>query len=92
MRALSRCAGRDGRIGIVFRPAAEARGLDQAQGHWLRPDLIAWPPADLPPGENPASLDWRLHWSADDHIDPAEGMAKLLQALKKGRQAWIVLR
>ncbi len=55
----------------MFRPAAEARGLDQAQGHWLRPDLIAWPPADLPPGENPASLDWRLHWSADDHIDPA---------------------
>ncbi|MGV8909791.1 MAG: pullulanase-type alpha-1,6-glucosidase [Propionicimonas sp.] len=54
----------------VFRPAEEAQGLDQAQGHWLRPDLIAWPPADLPPGENPAGLDWRLHWSADDHIDP----------------------
>ena len=29
---------------------------------------------------------------SEDHIDPAEGMAKLLQALKKGRQAWIVLR
>ena len=29
---------------------------------------------------------------SEDHIDPAEGMSKLLQALKKGRQAWIVLR
>ena len=54
----------------MFRPADEARGLDQAQGHWLRPDLIAWPASDLPPGEDPAGVDWRLHWSADDHIDP----------------------
>ena len=29
---------------------------------------------------------------SEDHIDPAEGMAKLLQALKKGRQAWIVIK
>ena len=63
-------AHRGGRIGSVFRPAVEARGLDQAQGHWLCPDLIAWPAWDLPPGEDPAALDWRLHWSADDHIDP----------------------
>lgn len=27
-----------------------------------------------------------------DPTDPAEGMAKLLRALKKGRQAWIVIR
>lgn len=54
----------------MFRPADDARGLDQARGHWLRADLIAWPVHDLPPGENPAALDWRLHWSADDHIDP----------------------
>ena len=54
----------------MFRPAEEARGLDQAQGHWLRPNLIAWPPSDLPPGESAAGLEWRLHWSADDHIDP----------------------
>ncbi len=87
--ALSSGAGRDGRIGSVFRPAAEARGLDQAQGHWLRPDLIAWPPADLPPGENPASLDWRLHWSADDHIDPAASepvpVGGIVPAFRPGR-------
>lgn len=59
-----------GRIGTVFHPAAAARGLEQAQGHWLRADLIAWPAWDLPPGESPATLDWRLHWSADDQIDP----------------------
>ena len=29
---------------------------------------------------------------SEDHIDPAEGMSKLLQALKKGRQAWIILK
>ena len=27
-----------------------------------------------------------------DPTDPADGMAKLLRALKKGRQAWIVIR
>jgi transcriptional regulator with XRE-family HTH domain len=27
-----------------------------------------------------------------DPTDPAEGMAKLLRALKKGRQAWIVIK
>ena len=54
----------------MFHSAGVARGLDQAQGHWLRSDLIAWPVWDLPPGESPANLDWRLHWSAYDHIDP----------------------
>lgn len=54
----------------VFRPVEDARGLEQAPGHWLRTDLIAWPSSCLPPGEDPAGLYWRLHWSADDHIDP----------------------
>ncbi len=54
----------------VFGPAEDARGLEQSPGHWLRRDLIAWPASHLPPGEDPAALDWRLHWSADDHIDP----------------------
>ncbi|MCA0307698.1 MAG: pullulanase-type alpha-1,6-glucosidase [Actinobacteria bacterium] len=50
--------------------ADDAPGLEEAPGHWLRPGVIAWPPGHLPPGEAPASLDWRLHWSAQDHIDP----------------------
>ena len=54
----------------VFRPVEDARGLEQAPGHWLRVDLIAWPGSQLPPGEDPSSLYWRLHSSADDHIDP----------------------
>ena len=45
-------------------------GLEESPGYWLRPGLIAWPPHRLPPGENPAALDWRLHWSATDRIDP----------------------
>jgi pullulanase-type alpha-1,6-glucosidase len=54
----------------VFRTADDARGLERAPGHWLRAGLIAWPAGELPPGDDPAGLDWRLHWSADDHIDP----------------------
>lgn len=34
----------------------------QARGHWLRRDLIAWPP--LPPELNPTDLDWVLHFNA----------------------------
>lgn len=45
--------------------------LDRAPGHWLRADVIAWPTAHLPPDADPARLDWRLHWSPEDHIDPA---------------------
>jgi pullulanase-type alpha-1,6-glucosidase len=54
----------------VFRAAEDVPGLAQAPGHWLRAGLVAWPAHRLPPGEDPAELDWRLHWSADDHIDP----------------------
>ncbi len=50
--------------------AEDVPGLEQAPGYWLRTDLIAWPAQLIPPGENPATLEWRLHWSADDHIDP----------------------
>ncbi len=46
--------------------------LGVARGHWLRRDLIAWPADDLPPGLDPDALDWRLHWSPDDGINPRE--------------------
>nr|WP_300143892.1 pullulanase-type alpha-1,6-glucosidase [Propionicimonas sp.] len=54
----------------MFRSADDVRGLEQAPGHWLRADVIAWPVGQLPPDADPAALDWRLLWSADDHIDP----------------------
>ena len=53
----------------MFRPVVDLPGLAEAPGHWLAPDLIAWPVA-MPPGRSPASLDWRLHWSAEAGIDP----------------------
>jgi pullulanase-type alpha-1,6-glucosidase len=55
----------------VFRPVDEVQGLDQALGHWLRRDLIAWPARTIAPGADPATLEWRLHWSAEEAIDPA---------------------
>lgn len=42
-----------------------------ARGHWLRRDLIAWP-ADLPSELDAAELDWLLHWSIAEPIDPRE--------------------
>ncbi|MBU4189318.1 MAG: pullulanase-type alpha-1,6-glucosidase [Propionicimonas sp.] len=51
-------------------PSSPAVGLDQALGHWLDADLIAWP-AGLLGGFAPDALDWRLHWSQDGHLDPA---------------------
>jgi pullulanase-type alpha-1,6-glucosidase len=55
----------------VFRPVNQVEGVDQALGHWLCRDLIAWPAGTVPPGTDPAGLEWRLHWSADHAIDPA---------------------
>lgn len=54
----------------MLRSAAVVPGLEEAPGYWLRTDLIAWPAHRLPPGEDPGALEWRLHWSADDRIDP----------------------
>ncbi len=45
---------------------AECEG---ARAHWLRRDLIAWPD-DLPAELDPAKLDWLLHWSVSEPIDP----------------------
>ncbi len=54
----------------MSRSAEVVPGLEEAPGYWLRADLIAWPPHRLPPGEDPAALDWRLHWSTEERIDP----------------------
>ncbi|MCA0253471.1 MAG: pullulanase-type alpha-1,6-glucosidase [Actinobacteria bacterium] len=44
---------------------------EQLRGHWLRRDLIAWP-TELPRELDPAQLDWVLHWSIAEPIDPTE--------------------
>jgi len=44
--------------------------LGRALGHWLSRRLIAWSPSALPSRLDPASLDWRLHWSPQGGIDP----------------------
>jgi len=43
--------------------------LSRAQGRWLDRRFIAWPVAALPPGLDPAGLDWTLHWSRTGGID-----------------------
>lgn len=52
--------------------AGEVPDLAQARGHWLRRGLIAWPADDFPPGTDPQRLDWLLHWSIAEPIDPRE--------------------
>ena len=44
--------------------------LGLARGHWVAPRTIAWPSDGLPPGTDPATLDWTLHCSPDGGIDP----------------------
>ena len=43
--------------------------LSRAQGRWLDRRFVAWPLAALPPGLDPATLDWTLHWSRTGGID-----------------------
>ncbi len=38
--------------------------LTKAKAFVVGPDLVAWPAAALPAGTDPATLGWRLHWSA----------------------------
>jgi pullulanase-type alpha-1,6-glucosidase len=54
---------------IVLESASPISGLNQAPGHWLDADLIAWP-GTLLGGLAPDALDWRLHWSVDGLLDP----------------------
>ncbi len=51
-------------------PAAASTLSGRALGHWLEPDLIAWPATSLS-GLAPDTVDWRLHWSADGQLDPS---------------------
>ena len=44
--------------------------LAQSRGQWLSRRFVAWPKAGLPPGLDPASLEWRLHWSRSGGLDP----------------------
>jgi len=52
------------------RALAPVPELGIARGHWLRRDLIAWPVDDLPAGLDADGLDWVLHWSPDNGINP----------------------
>ncbi len=52
----------------MLQPSAPP-DLSRAQGRWLDRRFIAWPVASLPPGLDPATLDWTLHWSPTGDID-----------------------
>ena len=45
------------------RPGA-APDLTKSKAYVVGPDLVAWPASALPAGTDPATLSWRLHWSA----------------------------
>ncbi|GGK66060.1 pullulanase-type alpha-1,6-glucosidase [Ornithinimicrobium pekingense] len=47
---------------VTTSEAGVAPDLRSAKGHWLAPDLIAWPADGV---ESPELTDWRLHWSPD---------------------------
>ncbi|ROR54629.1 pullulanase-type alpha-1,6-glucosidase [Luteococcus japonicus] len=48
---------------VTASKAGAAPDLKAAKAIWLDRDTIAWPASSLPKGADPASLDWRLHWS-----------------------------
>ncbi len=51
-------------------PPTAGPDLHLARAHWVSRHLIVWPAADIPSGMAVDSLDWRLHWSNDQPIDP----------------------
>ncbi len=53
-----------------MRSTAVLPDLSVARAHWLSRSLLAWPSDALPAGMDPATLDWRLHWSATGEINP----------------------
>ena len=67
----------DGVVTTITYKAVDARGhgqdlkagaapdLTKAKAYVVGPDLVAWPASALPAGTDPATLRWRLHWSAD---------------------------
>ena len=52
-------------ISVRTSRAGAAPDLTKAKAFIVDDDLVAWPASSLPAGVDPATLTWRLHWSAD---------------------------
>ena len=52
-------------VTVKTSKAGAAPDLTKSKAYIVGPDLVAWPASALPAGTDPATLDWRLHWSAD---------------------------
>lgn len=50
--------------------AASSPDLERAYAAWLDRRTLVWAACALPPGLDPATLDWSLHWSRNGGIDP----------------------
>lgn len=51
-------------ISVKTSRAGAAPDLTKSKAYVVGPDLVAWPASSLPAGTDPATLSWRLHWSA----------------------------
>ena len=51
-------------VSVKTSKAGAAPDLMKAKAFVVGPDLVAWPASALPAGVDPATLTWRLHWSA----------------------------
>ncbi len=51
-------------VTVKTSKAGAAPDLMKAKAFVVGPDLVAWPASALPAGVDPATLAWRLHWSA----------------------------
>ncbi|MDC5699043.1 pullulanase-type alpha-1,6-glucosidase [Intrasporangium calvum] len=52
-------------ISVKTSRAGTAPDLSKARAFVVAADLVAWPASAVPAGVDPATLTWRLHWSAD---------------------------
>ncbi|GAA3688454.1 hypothetical protein GCM10022399_00030 [Terrabacter ginsenosidimutans] len=52
-------------VSVKTSKAGAAPDLTKSKAFVVGPDLVAWPASALPAGTDPATLSWRLHWSAD---------------------------
>ena len=66
-------------VTVKTSKAGAAPDLTKAKAFVVGPDLVAWPASALPAGTDPATLRWRLHWSADG------GLARR----RRGRHRWL---
>jgi pullulanase-type alpha-1,6-glucosidase len=51
-------------ISVKTSKAGASPDLTKQKAFIVGPDLVAWPASSLPAGTDPATLGWRLHWSA----------------------------